>query len=132
MTGQELSVKDNRNRFADSFPPRFLLATINPQPGRPCRLLLSRQGGADQFLVIAGQIPFDQWQSPALQQPQFVILAQLFFPNDFAVARLQTIHLTASAKRVNLSVHDDRCRVALAGVSMQSSKNKCAGEADDG
>src|SRR6266581_660903 len=41
------------------------------------------------------------------------------FPNDFAVPRVQTIHLTASALPVNFSGLDDQCRsrtAALLGV----------------
>src|SRR2546429_9760891 len=39
----------------------------------------------------------------ATQHADFVFLVQMCFPDDFAVPRVQTLHLTASAKPVNLS-----------------------------
>src|SRR2546423_13840089 len=38
------------------------------------------------------------------------------FPNDFAAARIQTIHLTASALPVNFSGLDDQCRSRTAAL----------------
>src|ERR1043165_9091270 len=49
------------------------------------------------------------------------------FPNDFAAARVQTIHLTASAVPVNFSGFDDRCRgrtAALLGVERKFRVNQ--------